>query len=137
MATRHVGAIEERPGVKLFHRSTRRMTLTEAGRRYLEACERLPAGIEEADAAATADHAEPRGTLRLNVPLSFGVREIALALAAFAQAHPAVSVDLGLNDRIVDLIGEGWDVAAATAWATRCRAPSAQTGGRSAGRARP
>lgn len=111
MATRHVGALEERLGVKLLHRSTRRLTPTEAGRRYLEACERLLAGIEEADAAAAADRVEPRGTLRLNVPLSFGVREVAPALAEFARAHPAVSVDLGLGDRVVDLIDEGWDMA--------------------------
>lgn len=111
MATRHVGALEERLGVMLFHRTTRRLTLTEAGRRYLAACERLLTGIEEAEAAATADRVEPRGTLRLNVPLSFGAREIAPALAAFTRAHPAVSVDLGLGDRVVDLVDEGWDVA--------------------------
>jgi DNA-binding transcriptional LysR family regulator len=93
MVTKHVAAIEVRLGVKLFHRSTRRLTLTEAGRRYLEACERILADIEEAEALAARDRVEPRGTLRLNVPLSFGVREVAPALADFARAYPAVSVD--------------------------------------------
>ena len=111
MGAKHVGAIEARLGVKLFHRSTRRLTLTEAGRSYLEACERILADIEEAEALAARDRVEPRGTLRLNVPLSFGVREVASALADFARAYPAVSVDLGLNDRYVDLVDEGWDMA--------------------------
>jgi DNA-binding transcriptional LysR family regulator len=111
MVTKHVAAIEARLGVKLLHRSTRRLTLTEAGRGYLDACERILADLEEAEALATRDRVEPRGTLRLNVPLSFGVREVAPALADFARAYPAVSVDLGLNDRYVDLVDEGWDMA--------------------------
>lgn len=111
MTTKHVGALEDRLGTKLFYRTTRRMTLTEAGQRYLEACERILAEIEEADAAAAADRVEARGRLRLNVPLSFGVREIAPALADFARHHPAVVVDLGLSDRYVDLVEEGWDLA--------------------------
>src|SRR4051812_9746198 len=111
MVTKHVAAIEARLGVKLFHRSTRRLTLTEAGRGYFEACERILADIEEAETLAARDRVEPRGTLRLNVPLSFGVREVAPALADFARAYPTVSVDLGLNDRYVDLVDEGWDMA--------------------------
>ncbi|WP_018259778.1 LysR family transcriptional regulator [Methylobacterium sp. WSM2598] len=109
--TKHVTALEERLGTRLLHRSTRRLTLTEAGRGYLEACERILAEITEAEAAARAEALEPTGTLRLNVPLSFGVREIAPALAAFTAAHPALQVDLGLSDRAVDLIEEGWDMA--------------------------
>ena len=111
MVTKHVGATEERLGVRLFHRSTRRLTLTEAGRHYLASCERILADIAEAEGSARADQIEPRGTLRLNVPLAFGVRQIAPALAEFARLHPALTIDLGLNDRQVDLIDEGWDVA--------------------------
>jgi DNA-binding transcriptional LysR family regulator len=111
MVTKHIAALEERLGVKLFHRSTRRLTLTEAGRHYLASCERILAEIEEAETSARADQVEPRGTLRLNVPLSFGIREIAPALAEFVHLHPAVSIDLGLSDRYVDLIDEGWDLA--------------------------
>jgi DNA-binding transcriptional LysR family regulator len=111
MATKHVGAIEERLGVKLLHRTTRRLTLTAAGRRYLDSVERILAEVEEAEAIAAADRAEVRGTLRVNVPLSFGVREIAPLMAEFSRRHPAVTVDLGLNDRFVDLVEEGWDMA--------------------------
>lgn len=111
MATKHIAAIEERLGVKLLHRTTRRLTLTEGGRRYLDAAERILAELDEAEAAASADRLEARGTLRVNVPVSFGIREIAPLIPEFARSHPAVTVDLGLNDRVVDLIDEGWDVA--------------------------
>jgi DNA-binding transcriptional LysR family regulator len=111
MVTKHVVAIEDRLGVKLLHRTTRRLRLTEAGRRYLASCERILTEIEEADALAAADRIEPRGTLRLNVPLAFGVREIAPALAEFMALYPTLTIDLGLNDRVVDLIEERWDLA--------------------------
>jgi DNA-binding transcriptional LysR family regulator len=111
MVTKHVSALEERLGVKLLNRSTRRLVLTEGGRSYLTACERILAEIEEAEASASLDRIEPRGTLRLNVPLTFGIRHIAPALPEFNRLHPAVSFDLGLADRYVDLIEEGWDLA--------------------------
>src|SRR3712207_178640 len=90
MVTKHVVALEDRLGVKLLHRSTRRLVLTEAGRNYLASCERILAEIEEADISASLDRIEPRGTLRLNVPLTFGFRQIVPALAAFSRLHPAV-----------------------------------------------
>ena len=111
MVTKHVVALEERLGVKLFRRTTRTVTLTEAGRRYLESCERILAEIEEAEQAAVADHLEPRGLLRLAVPVVFGNREIAPLLADFSRLNPAVSIDLSLNDRVIDLVEEGWDMA--------------------------
>ena len=111
MATKHVAAVEERLGVKLLHRTTRRLTLTEAGRHYLDAAQRVLAELEDAEAAVSAERLEARGTLRVNVPVSFGIREIAPLLPEFARSHPSVTVDLGLNDRVVDLIEEGWDMA--------------------------
>jgi DNA-binding transcriptional LysR family regulator len=111
MVTKHLAALEARLGAKLFHRTTRRLSLTDAGRSYLESCERILGEIEAADAAVAADRLEPRGLLRLNVPLVFGVRQIASRLAAFARGHPQVTVELGLNDRQVDLAEEGWDLA--------------------------
>lgn len=111
MATKHVDAIEDRLGARLLLRSTRRLTLTDAGQRYLEAVERILAEIDEADSAAAAETVEPRGTLRLNAPLSFGFREVTPALAAFAELYPALKVEAGLTDRFVDLIEEGWDLA--------------------------
>lgn len=111
MATKHVAAIEDRLGVRLFNRTTRRLTLTEAGGRYREACERVLAEIDEAEAEAAAAVAEPRGTLRVNGPLAFGLRELAPAVAGFIVDHPGLTVDLALTDRLVDLVEEGWDLA--------------------------
>ena len=111
MATKHIAALEERLGVKLLHRTTRRLTLTEAGRNFLESAERIVADLEEAEAAASAERVEVGGTLRLNAPLSFGIREIAPLLPDFSRLYPALTVDLGLGDRFVDLVEEGWDVA--------------------------
>jgi len=111
MATKHIAAIEERLGVRLLLRTTRKLTLTEAGRRYLESVERILSEVEEAEATAAAERVEARGTLRVNAPLSFGVREIAPVMADFTRQHPAVVVDLGLSDRFVDLVEEGWDLA--------------------------
>ena len=111
MVTKHVAALEARLGARLFHRTTRRLSITEAGRSYLESSERILAEIEAADAAVAADRVEPRGMLRINAPVSFGTRQIAPLLAEFAARYPRTSVELGLNDRLVDLAEEGWDLA--------------------------
>jgi DNA-binding transcriptional LysR family regulator len=111
MATKHIAALELRLGVSLFHRSTRRLSLTGAGRNYLESAERLLAELEAADSAVSVDRFEARGTLRVNAPVSFGTHQIAPALYEFSKRHPHLNVELGLNDRLVDLAEEGWDVA--------------------------
>ena len=111
MVTKHVEAIEARLGVRLLHRSTRRLTLTEAGRGYLEACQRILFEIDEAEQAAAAGQAEPRGLLRMNVPVSFGTFQIAPLLSEFQRRNPLVELELGLNDRVVDLVEEEWDLA--------------------------
>ncbi len=111
MVTKHVAALEGRLGVRLFHRSTRRLSLTEAARNYLESAERILAELEAADSAVAADRFEPRGVLRLNAPVSFGADQIAPLLPEFGRRHPLLKVELGLNDRLVDLADEGWDLA--------------------------
>jgi DNA-binding transcriptional LysR family regulator len=111
MATKHLAGLETRLGVRLLHRTTRRLTLTEAGRRYLDAVERILSDLEEAEAAVAIDRIEVRGTLRLSAPVSFGIREVAPLLPALLAEHPGLTIDLGLNDRHVDLIEEGWDLA--------------------------
>ncbi|CDZ93333.1 LysR family transcriptional regulator [Pseudomonas saudiphocaensis] len=111
MATKHVDALEAHLGVKLFHRSTRRLTLTEAGNRYLEACQRILGDIDEAEATISSQRFEASGLLRLNVPLTFGIHYIAPILFQFSRRHPAVKVELGLSDSQVDLIDGGWDMA--------------------------
>ena len=111
MATKHVAALEERVGARLLHRSTRRVSLTEPGRRYLESVERILSEVAEADALAAEERVAVTGALRVNAPTSFGTREIAPLLPEFARLNPGVVVELGLNDRVIDLVDEGWDVA--------------------------
>jgi DNA-binding transcriptional LysR family regulator len=110
MVTKHLAALEARLGVRLFHRTTRRLSITAAGRNYLESTERILAELDAAESSVAADRFEPRGVLRLNVPVSFGTRHIAPLLAEFSHRHPKLQVELGLNDRYVDLAEEGWDL---------------------------
>src|SRR5690606_9463981 len=98
MATKHVNALERRLGVKLFHRTTRQLTLTEVGREYLEACQRILPDIIEAEAAAASRGLQAAGLLRMTVPLTFGSRFIAPMMPEFSRRHPAVTVELGLSD---------------------------------------
>lgn len=111
MATKHVNALEARLGVKLFHRSTRRLTLTEAGGNYLEACLRILPEIDEAEAAAASQRTKASGLLRMNVPLSFGHCFVAPLMPEFSRRHPEVTVELGLSDAGLDLIAGNWDLA--------------------------
>lgn len=111
MATKHVNALEARLGVKLLHRTTRRLTLTEAGSNYLEVCQRILPDIEEAEAAVSSQRTKATGLLRMTVPLSFGSRFIAPLLYEFSQRHPEVVVELGLSDAHLDLLSGNWDMA--------------------------
>lgn len=111
MATKHVNALEARLGIKLFHRTTRLLTLTEAGSNYLEACQRILPEIDEAEAAAVSQRLKATGLLRMNVPLSFGTRYIAPLVAPFCEQHPEVVVELGLSDAQLDLVAGNWDLA--------------------------
>jgi len=111
MATKHVNALEARLGVKLFHRTTRRLSLTEAGSDYLEACQRILPDIDEAEAAVASQRIKASGLLRMNVPLSFGSRFVAPLIPAFSRRHPEVTVELGLSDAQLDLLAGSWDLA--------------------------
>jgi DNA-binding transcriptional LysR family regulator len=111
MATKHLDALERRLGARLFQRSTRKLSLTEPGRQYLQALTRLLPDLEEAEATIASQRVEATGTLRLSAPVSFGVRHIAPLIHVFTEKHRSVIVDLGLNDRYVDLVDEGWDLA--------------------------
>lgn len=110
MATKHLAALEKRLGVRLFQRSTRKLSLTQPGQQYLDTVARLLPELEAAEALVSSQRVVATGTLRLNAPLSLGVRYIAPLIPAFLQQHPNVTVDLGLNDRFVDLVDEGWDL---------------------------
>ncbi|NYT59834.1 LysR family transcriptional regulator [Alcaligenaceae bacterium] len=111
VATKNLDALEAHLGAKLLHRTTRRLSLTESGSEYLDACQRLLPEIEEAEAAAASQHVEVKGLLRISMPLSFGARYIAPLIPAFSLRHPALRIELGLNDSVVDLLDGGWDMA--------------------------
>jgi DNA-binding transcriptional LysR family regulator len=111
MVSQHVKELEERLGARLLNRTTRKVSLTEVGRAYYERCTRLLADLEETEQAVSDMHAAPRGELRVNATPTFGILHLAPAIADFTTRFPAISVELILSERIVDLIDEGFDLA--------------------------
>lgn len=109
--SKQVAALEEDLGARLLNRTTRRMSPTEVGRAFYERCRRIIAELQEAERAVTDLHAEPKGTLRINAPVSFGSRHLASAIADFMDLHPELGVHMDMNDRLVDVIEEGYDLA--------------------------
>lgn len=109
--SKHVAALEERLGARLLNRTSRRLALTEVGSAYRDRCARIVREVEAAELAATGDAVEPRGKLKVNAPVSFGFRHLAPLLPEFLARHPGIGLDLTLNDRFVDLLEEGYDVA--------------------------
>ena len=109
--SRRVSGLEERLGVQLLRRTTRVLNLTDTGQSFYEHSSRILADLEEAEAAVQLEHGELRGTLRVALPLSFGVRHMCKPIAAFCHRHPRLKFDLDLNDRRIDLLEEGIDVA--------------------------
>lgn len=103
-------ALENELGVQLLHRSTRVVTPTETGLAFHERCVEILASLEEAERSTTQLHAEPRGRLRINAPMTFGTMHLAPALADFLVQYPDLEVQLTLNDRFIDPIEEGFDV---------------------------
>jgi DNA-binding transcriptional LysR family regulator len=109
--TRAVAALEARLGIRLLNRTTRRVSLTEAGGRFLEAARRLLAELDAAEKSAAGAAAEPAGQLALTAPVTFGRLHIAPLVSDFLAAHPRVTARLLLIDRVVDLVEEGIDAA--------------------------
>ena len=109
--SRNIGALEAELGTRLFNRTTRSLKLTEAGRAYFERVGRILADLDDADRALGQLQASPRGRLSVSAPMSFGFLHLAPALPAFLERFPEVEVDLSLNDRFVDVVDEGFDVA--------------------------
>jgi DNA-binding transcriptional LysR family regulator len=108
---RRIDALEERLGVKLLVRTTRRITLTHEGAAFLEDCQRVLADMAGAEAAVSAGGVRASGHLRITAPAGFGRRHVAPLVPAFLAEHPDVSVSLNLSDRIVDIVNEGYDCA--------------------------
>ena len=109
--SRRVSSLEERLGVQLLRRTTRRLNLTDSGRSFYEHSARILADLEEAESAVAQEHGELRGILRIALPLSFGLRQMCKPIAEFSRRHPNVEFDLDLNDRRIDLVEEGADLA--------------------------
>ncbi len=114
MVGKHVRFLEERLGVRLLQRSTRRQSLTEAGRIYYERSRALLADAEAADVLAAGEVAEPRGRLRVAMPVHFGRRCVAPVLLELAQRYPHLELDLRFSDRLTDLAEERIDLAIRT-----------------------
>src|SRR2546430_17104783 len=110
MVKAHVQALEERLGVRLLNRSTRRVSLTEVGHAYYERCLQVLADVEDADQIAQALQWTPRGTLRLNTSIAIPPL-LAPVIAEFVALYPEVSINLTMTDRMIDLVEEGFDLA--------------------------
>jgi DNA-binding transcriptional LysR family regulator len=108
---RRIDALEERLGVKLLVRTTRRITLTHEGSAFLEDCQRLLADLANAEASVSAGGVKASGHLRITAPAGFGRRHVAPLVPAFIEQHPDVSLSLNLSDRVVDIVNEGFDCA--------------------------
>src|SRR6059058_5786947 len=108
---RRLDALEERLGVKLLVRTTRRITLTHEGSAYLEDCQRLLADLANAEASVSAGGVKASGHLRVTAPAGFGRRHVAPLVPRFIAQHPDVSLSLNLSDRVVDIVNEGFDCA--------------------------
>lgn len=109
--SRRLMQLEERLGVRLLNRSTRRLDVTPLGQAYYEAALRLLGEVRHVEESLSGDSDEPRGTVRLSAPLSFAMEHLGTLLPAFLARYPEVAVEVDLSDRSVDLLAEGYDLA--------------------------
>ena len=111
VVSRRVRALEAELGVQLLQRTTRTQSLTGPGRQYYERAVHILADLEEAEQSIIDASADLRGSLKLAAPLSFGLHHLTLALSTFMQEHPGIELELDLNDREINLVEEGFDMA--------------------------
>jgi len=111
LVSKYVAQLEDRLGVRLLNRTTRKVSLTEAGARYFQHARQVLEDIDDMENQLGNLQQEARGTLRISAPVSFAIQHLAPLLCGFQEAHPAVDIDLQLNDRKVDIVEEGFDIA--------------------------
>src|SRR5436190_15847977 len=109
--TRLIAALEDRLGARLLQRTTRSVTLTDAGARYLERARRILGDVEEAEGAAEGERTRPGGRLAVSAPNGFGRLHVSPVVSAYLKRYPEVAVDLRLSDRMINLVEEGIDLA--------------------------
>jgi DNA-binding transcriptional LysR family regulator len=111
MVTAHVQTLEDRLGVRLLNRTTRRVSATEVGQNFYERCLRILSELEEAEGVAGESQSAPRGLLRVTAPVSFGTRQLAPVIADYLVSYPDVSIELSLDDPYLDLVEKRFDLA--------------------------
>lgn len=109
--SRRLSELENRLDVQLINRTTRRMTLTDAGRRFYEECQRILGDLEEVEARLNVSETELKGKIRLAAPSAFGLAHLSPAIIEFSKRHPQVKFEIDFNDRHIDLIEDGFDIA--------------------------
>ncbi len=109
--SRHIGELEDRLGIRLLHRTTRHMSLTEAGEAFYEKCSRILEDIENAERSLTDAATGPQGALRVVAPVNFGLMDLGEAVVAFLREFPLIQLNLSLNDQPVDPMQGGFDIA--------------------------
>ena len=109
--SRRLAELEAHLGVSLITRTTRRLNLTDSGRAYYERCVAILADLDEAESAVSQAHAALKGQLKVALPLSFGLLHLSPLIQAFMALHPEVRFELDFNDRQIDLMQEGFDLA--------------------------
>ena len=109
--SRQISALETRLASKLFHRTTRKVSVTEVGRVYYQHCRQILDGLEEAERAITNLQTSPRGLLKITAPVTYGEKTIAPLINDFASLYPELEVKLNLSNQKLDLVDEGYDLA--------------------------
>ena len=109
--SRYVAQLEQRLGVRLMHRTTRKLSLTQEGEVFLARAREILASIEASEAELSTHADTASGLVKVNVPVSFGIQHLAPLWGEFLDAHPRVSLDVQLADRVIDLVDEGFDLA--------------------------
>jgi len=111
MVSKHISSLEQRLGVSLLSRTTRRLHVTEIGKNYYEYCKQIIKQLEEAEAGTEIMRGSPKGNLKVSASIWFGAITLAPIVCDYLTSHPEVNIDLTLSDRFVDIIDEGFDLA--------------------------